>query len=297
MQILEVEHLSKNYGRIQALQGVSFEVKEGEIFGLLGPNGSGKTTLLGIVTSILKANKGTFSWFGVRANTHSFKQIGTILETPNFYPHLSGYDNLALRQKIHQRGSKNDIVEVLRLVGLSERAKSPAKTYSLGMKQRLAIAAALLGNPKVLILDEPTNGLDPVGIAEIRNLILELRQRGLTIILASHLLDEVEKVCTHTAILKKGELLACGKVEEILSKGITIELASESLEKLHDFLQNRFPLVSISKENEVIKIQMSENQVDLAELNRICFEAGITLHHLAKRRKSLESVFLELTDN
>lgn len=204
---------------------------------------------------------------------------------------------MLLRQKIHQRGSPKEIQEVLELVKLSERAKSPAKTYSLGMKQRLAIAASLLGKPQVLILDEPTNGLDPVGIAEIRDLILELRKQKYTIILASHLLDEVQKVCTHTTILKQGKLLSYGKVNEILGKGLTIEVASSSLTDLANFLQNKFPQATIKKENEALQLFLETDSIDLASLNQSCFENGIILHHLALRRKNLETAFLELIEN
>lgn len=297
MSVLQVNGLSKNFGKIQALDQVSFEVPQGSVFGILGPNGSGKTTLLSIVTDVLKASAGNFLWFGKAASASIRKQIGTLLETPNFYPYLSGYDNLLLRQKIHQRGSLKDIQEVLEVVKLSERAKSPAKTYSLGMKQRLAIAASLLGKPQVLILDEPTNGLDPVGIVEIRDLILELRKQNYTIILASHLLDEVEKVCTHTAILKQGKLLFFGKVEEILGKGLTIEVASSSLTELANFLQIKFPQATIKKENEVLQLMIETESINLASLNQDCFENGIILHHLALRRKTLETAFLELTEN
>lgn len=297
MSVLQVNGLSKNFGKIQALDQVSFEVPQGSVFGILGPNGSGKTTLLSIVTDVLKASAGNFLWFGKAASASIRKQIGTLLETPNFYPYLSGYDNLLLRQKIHQRGSLKDIQEVLEVVKLSERAKSPAKTYSLGMKQRLAIAASLLGKPQVLILDEPTNGLDPVGIVEIRDLILELRKQNYTIILASHLLDEVEKVCTHTAILKQGKLLSFGKVEEILGKGLTIEVASSSLTELANFLQIKFPQATIKKENEVLQLMIETESINLASLNQDCFENGIILHHLALRRKTLETAFLELTEN
>ncbi len=297
MNILKVNQISKNFGRIQALRNVSFEIPQGSVFGILGPNGSGKTTLLSIVTDVLKPTTGNFFWFGKPSNAATRKQIGTILETPNFYAYLSGYDNLLLRQKIHQRGSPKEIQAVLELVKLSERAQSSVKTYSLGMKQRLAIAASLLGKPQVLILDEPTNGLDPIGIVEIRDLILELRKQNYTIILASHLLDEVEKVCTHTAILKQGKLLSYGKVDKILGKGLTIEIASNSLTELANFLQRQFPQAIIKKENEVLQLVLETDSVDLASLNQSCFQNGILLHHLALRKKTLETAFLELTEN
>src|SRR4051812_32673808 len=197
--ILTIEGITKYYGKVRALNNVSFEVPEASVFGILGPNGSGKTTLLSIVLDVLKANNGKFLWFGQPGTPDQRKKIGSLLETPNFYPYLSAMDNLKVTNSISGRGDRADIDRVLQKVKLYERRNSRFKTYSLGMKQRLAIAGALLGSPKVLVLDEPTNGLDPVGIAEIRELIRELRDSGFTIIMASHLLDEVEKVCTHVA--------------------------------------------------------------------------------------------------
>ena len=206
--VLSLHNISKSYGQIQALNNVSFDVPEGSVFGILGPNGSGKTTLLSIILDILIPKSGSFSWFGeIGGSPDSRKKIGSLLETPNFYHYLSATDNLNITQAISGRGTPADIDAALVTVNLFQRKKSKFSTYSLGMKQRLAIGAALLGHPKVLVLDEPTNGLDPVGIAEIRNLIKSLTDRGVTVIMASHLLDEVEKVCTHVAILKKGNLL------------------------------------------------------------------------------------------
>jgi ABC-2 type transport system ATP-binding protein len=187
--VLSLNNISKSYGPIQALKNVSFEVPPGTVFGILGPNGSGKTTLLSIILDVLKANNGNFLWFGHAGSPEQRKRIGSLLETPNFYHYLSAVDNLKITQSISKRGNLQDIDIALKKVNLFDRRKSRFSTFSLGMKQRLAIAAALLGSPKVLVLDEPTNGLDPVGIAEIRNLIVELKNNGHTIIMASHLLD------------------------------------------------------------------------------------------------------------
>ena len=214
--VLSIDNIAKSYGLVKALKGVSFDVPEGSVFGILGPNGSGKTTLLGIVMDVLKSNSGDFRWFGQPGSPEQRRKIGSLLETPNFYTYLSAVDNLKITQAISGRGSEAEINEVLKKVNLFERRRYKFSSYSLGMKQRLAIAASLLGDPKVLVLDEPTNGLDPVGIAEIRELILELRDKGHTIIMASHLLDEVEKVCSHVAILKTGTLITTGPVEEVL---------------------------------------------------------------------------------
>jgi ABC-2 type transport system ATP-binding protein len=198
--ILALNNITKFYGKIRALDHVSFEVPEGSVFGILGPNGSGKTTLLGIVTDVLKATEGSYSWFGETPSEKQRRQLGTLLETPNFYHYLSAQRNLQIAAAIKEKPA-DDIPRVLDLVRLTERRHSRFNTYSLGMKQRLAIASCLLGNPPVLVFDEPTNGLDPAGIAEIRQMIRLLAKEGKTIILASHLLDEVEKVCSHVFIV------------------------------------------------------------------------------------------------
>ncbi|HEY6062217.1 MAG TPA: ATP-binding cassette domain-containing protein, partial [Chitinophagaceae bacterium] len=236
--VLSVKNLSKSYGHVRALNAVSFDVPQGSVFGILGPNGSGKTTLLGIVMDVLRANKGEFLWFGQPGGSPAQrKKIGSLLETPNFYSYLSGTDNLKITQAISGRGTNKEIDEVLKKVNLYDRRWSAFKSYSLGMKQRLAIGAALLGDPKVLVLDEPTNGLDPVGIAEIRKLIVELREKGHTIIMASHLLDEVEKVCTHAAILKTGVVITSGNVEEIMMDEDVVELSATDINALTTVLK------------------------------------------------------------
>ena len=216
MAILSIDKLTKNYGAIRALDNVSFSVPEKTVFGILGPNGSGKTTLLGIVMDILKVTGGSYKWAGGETTDEMRKHVGTLLETPNFYHYLSGEDNLKIAAKIKGRG-EGDIEKVLQTVNLYERRKSKFNSYSLGMKQRLAIASTLLGDPDILVFDEPTNGLDPAGIAEIRELIKELNLQGKTIIMASHILDEVEKVCTHVAIIQKGVLKMVGSVSDVLN--------------------------------------------------------------------------------
>src|SRR3984957_16894920 len=226
MTILSIRSISKFYGRIRALHNVSFDVPPGSVFGVLGPNGSGKTTLLGIVMDVLKASGGSYSWFGQPASEKQRQRIGTLLETPNFYHYLSGEKNLRIAAAIKGKGEA-DIPRVLEAVKLTERKDSKFSTYSLGMKQRLAIASCLLGDPTVLVFDEPTNGLDPVGIAETRELIRDLAREGKTIVLASHLLDEVEKVCTHVAILQRGQLLTAGNVNEVLVNEDFIEVGAE----------------------------------------------------------------------
>ncbi len=296
MSILTVENLSKNYGNIQALKNVSFSVPEGTVFGILGPNGSGKTTMLGTITDILKPTSGSYKLFDEVPSAAHRRQIGTLLETPNFYHYLSGVKNLEIAAEIKQHG-REDIDKVLEIVDLVKRKDSKFSTYSLGMKQRLAIASCLLGNPDVLIFDEPTNGLDPVGIAEIRSLMKELHRQGKTIIMASHLLDEVEKVCTHVAILKKGQLITSGNVNEILSNEDMVEVAAADNKKLEEVLKNMTTQSRVTFEGGVIKIFFPVGTADLTAINNYCFSNGVILNHLLLKKKSLEARFFELTNN
>jgi ABC-2 type transport system ATP-binding protein len=292
--ILSLNNITKFYGRIHALDNVSFDVPEGSVFGILGPNGSGKTTLLGIVMDVLKANGGTFSWFGTAPHEDQRKQIGTLLETPNFYHYLSANRNLNIVSEIKKRG-KEDIPHVLKKVNLYERRYSRFSSYSLGMKQRLALASALLGNPSVLVLDEPTNGLDPVGIAETRELVRNLAKEGKTIILASHLLDEVEKVCTHVAILLKGKLITSGHVDDVLAHEDIVEISASDYERLTSIC-NEYPgLKSMKSVENRLQLSFRNGEASLEEVNRFCFERGIVLNHLQLKKKSLETKFFELT--
>ncbi len=298
--ILSITNLSKNYGGVKALQNVSFEVPTGSIFGILGPNGSGKTTLLGIVMDVLKATSGSFSWSTTTNNDLMRKQIGTLLETPNFYHYLSAVDNLKIAAKIKGRGEE-DIDNVLQTVNLYQRKDSKFNTFSLGMKQRLAIASALLGNPSILVFDEPTNGLDPAGIAEIRDLIKELSQKGKTIIMASHILDEVEKVCTHVAIIQKGVLKTVSSVKDVMSSStdntlttVLIEVSSDDNEALKIILQQMNGFISVHNVDSYLQL-VSEEHVTAAMVNKYCFEKQFILNRLNVKNKSLETRFLEIT--
>lgn len=295
MSILSVENLSKNYGAVQALKGVTFNVPKGSVFGLLGPNGSGKTTMLGIIMDILKPTTGSYTLFDTPPDEHSRRKIGTFLETPNFYHYLSAVRNLKITAAIKQRGEE-DIPKVLEMVNLTERKDSRFSTYSLGMKQRLAIASCLLGDPDVLIFDEPTNGLDPVGIAEIRELIKQLHQQGKTIIMASHLLDEVEKVCTHVAILKKGELIAAGDVNEILANDDIVELGATDMEKLKVIIRQLPGYSNMKEQGNLLQLFYPVGTTNLENINRYCFENGVVLNYMQLKKKSLESKFFELTN-
>ena len=290
--ILSIENIKKSYHVVQALKGVSFEVPKGSVFGVLGPNGSGKTTLLGILLDVLKADSGQFEWIGYPNDFTARKNIGSLLETPNFYHYMTAKDNLILTAHIKERGLE-DVDRVLQQVNLYERRDSKFSTFSLGMKQRLAIAGALLGKPDILVLDEPTNGLDPVGISEIRNLIRSLNQDGITVIMASHLLDEVEKVCTHVAILKQGVLLSSGPVGHVSNDEEWIELGASNKQLLANALTNNSLVKSIRVE-ECIHIVLQTN-ASIEDINSYCMQQGIVLNHIQKRKRSLESKFMEIT--
>lgn len=295
--VLQLDGVSKAYKQVKALKQVSLSIPRGSVFGILGPNGSGKTTLMSIVLDVLGADAGTYSWFNQPPSADARKRIGSLLETPNFYHYLSAVDNLKITSAISGRGNDQAIDEVLEIVKLTERKKSKFSTYSLGMKQRLAIAGALLGNPEVLLLDEPTNGLDPVGILEIRELIKKLADRGITIIIASHLLDEVEKICTHVAILKRGSLITSGPVDEVLSNEDIVEIAAADMNALRACLGDMPNVLSIKEDNHRIQIHFPTGIANMELINQFCFNKGITLNLLLHKKQRLESKFFELTND
>lgn len=293
--VLSVNGLSKKYGAVQALNNVSFDVPRGSVFGILGPNGSGKTTMLSVVLDIIHANSGTYSWFDQGSSAELRKQIGALLETPNFYHYLSAERNLKITCAIKGIGEQ-DIETVLRKVSLYERKDYPFSSYSLGMKQRLAIAAALLGNPDILVFDEPTNGLDPVGIAEIRSLLKQLSMDGKTIIMASHLLHEVEQVCTHMAILKKGKLITAGDVNEVLVNDDMVELGANDLQALQNAMQSFSGHKKLETRDGFLIALFESGQANIEAINQHCFSKGVVLNHLLMKKRSLESKFIELTN-
>jgi ABC-2 type transport system ATP-binding protein len=293
--ILSIQNLNKRFGPIHAVKNVSLEIQKGNVYGILGPNGSGKSTTLGIVLNVVNKTSGNYSWFGGTMQTHeALKKVGAIIERPNFYPYMTARENLELVCKI--KGiSYIKVKEKLELVGLIDRENSKFRTFSLGMKQRLAIASALLNDPEILILDEPTNGLDPQGIHQIRDIIKEIASQGTTILLASHLLDEVEKVCTHVLILRKGEVLYSGSVDAMNSNEGFFELQCENNHQLMTFLSSYESIGKLSEENGKVYAYLKK-PMESSEMNRLLFEKGIILNHLVKRKNSLEEQFLELTN-
>ena len=296
--VLEVQNLSKNYNNIKAVSNLSLSVQEQMIYGILGPNGSGKTTTLGMLLGVINPNQGTYSWFDNGTKDENRKRIGSLLETPNFYPYLTAEQNLGVTAKIKEiTDASAEIENVLKLVDLYERRNSKFKTFSLGMKQRLAIASALIGSPEVLVLDEPTNGLDPQGIAEIRDLIIEIGRNGKTIIIASHILDEIEKICTHCAILKNGKLLRTGTIKEIIGneENTLIQIGAKDLLHLEKIVSEN-PEMSVYKKTEensglIIRVQ---KKTSAEQINQYFFDKGIVLNELIVYNESLENQFLDI---
>ena len=290
--VLKIQGLSKRYGRTNALKSLDLEVEKGEIFGLLGPNGSGKTTTLGIILGAINQNAGNFQWFEEEDEIQARLRIGSILEQPSFYHYLSAEDNLKVVCAI-KRTPYSRIDEVLERVDLLKRKQDAFKTYSLGMKQRLAIASSLIADPEVLILDEPTNGLDPQGIAEIRELIIELGKEGRTIILASHLLDEVQKICSKFAVLKSGQKIFQGSVGDLDAENSFVELKSADSDKLYMALQESNLTLNIKKQVDVLEVQLIEG-ISLETLHKFLIDRGIVLNLLQPQPNRLEKKFLEV---
>ena len=295
--ILSLKNLDKKFGRVHAVNNLSFDIQKGNVYGILGPNGSGKSTTLGIILNVVNKTSGEFSWFDGNLSTHqALKKVGAIIERPNFYPYMTAIQNLSLICKIKEISTEK-IEEKLKIVNLFERRNSKFKTYSLGMKQRLAIASALLNNPEILILDEPTNGLDPQGIHEIREIIQKIAKNGTTILLASHLLDEVEKVCSHVVVIRDGVKLYSGSVDEMSASHGLFELNSnEPKNKLISILNNNSQIGSVKEEGDNIIAYLTE-EMEASEINTYLFKNGITVSHLVKRKPSLEEQFLDLTNN
>lgn len=293
--ILTINNLTKTFGPITAVKNLSFTIEKGNVYGILGPNGSGKSTTLGIVLNVVNKTSGDFHWFDGSESTHdALKKVGAIIERPNFYPYMTAAQNLRLVCKI-KNVSPDKIDEKLEIVGLLDRKNSKFRTFSLGMKQRLAIASALLNDPEILILDEPTNGLDPQGIHQIREIIIKIAAEGTTILLASHLLDEVEKVCTHVVIIRKGEKLYSGRVDAMNASHGFFELRSGDLPRLEELLKSHTAFGNIVVKENCITAFLNE-PMEAEALNAYLFSKGLVLSQLIKRKESLEEQFLQLTN-
>jgi ABC-type multidrug transport system ATPase subunit len=294
--ILTIENLTKKFGKLTAVDNLSFSIEKGNVYGILGPNGSGKSTTLGIVLNVVNKTSGNFSWFGGDVSTHNaLKKVGAIIERPNFYPYMTAKQNLELVCKI-KGVATTQVQKTLDTVGLLERQDDTFKGFSLGMKQRLAIASALLNTPEILILDEPTNGLDPQGIHQIRGIIQKIASQGTTILLASHLLDEVEKVCTHVVVLSKGKSLYVGRVEQMNASFGFVTLQCSDMPGLKKVLEESTSFENIKQDAAYLVANLTQ-EMDAAKLNAFLFEKGITLSHLVQRKESLEEKFLALTQN
>lgn len=295
--ILSLSNLNKKFGRIHAVNNLSFDIQKGNVYGILGPNGSGKSTTLGIILNVVNKTSGNFSWFDGKLSTHqALKKVGAIIERPNFYPYMTARQNLQLVCKIKDI-SYDKIDEKLEEVNLYERRNSKFKTFSLGMKQRLAIASALLNDPEILILDEPTNGLDPQGIHEIRSIIKNIAANGTTILLASHLLDEVEKVCSHVVVIRNGIKLYSGRVDEMTSSFGVIEISTKSSSiELFKALKGYNGIESTTEEDGKIFLKLNQD-ISSEDLNQYLMKHNIVLSHLVKRLPTLEQQFLTITNN
>jgi ABC-2 type transport system ATP-binding protein len=291
-QILSTNNLTKKYGSVQALDGLTINIHKGDVYGILGPNGSGKTTTLGIVLGVTNATSGSYAWFGEGSDHNLRKKIGAFLDKPNFYPHLTAIQNLKLSADI--KDLKNPrIGEAMDICGVNKFANRKFITYSTGMKQRLAIASTMLGTPEVLVLDEPTNGLDPEGIADVRAIITRIANEGITVLMASHLLDEVQKVCSHVGVLKAGKKLYEGHVQSLVAGSDGIEIGSDDLGKLQKVLTDYDGIHRFEKKGEVIFVQLKAGYRS-AELSGYLITKGVDITHFAHKKGNLEEEFLHL---
>ena len=294
--VIETASLTKRYGRILAVDQLTMQVPRGHIFGLLGPNGSGKTTTMGMLLGLVNPTSGTFSLLGGDTpHQDALRRTGAIVETPSFYPYLSGRNNLAYFQGLSGRGDQGEVDELLAKVDLADRANDRFRNYSLGMKQRLGLAYALLGDPELLFLDEPTNGMDPAGMAEVRGLIRSLATGGRTVLLSSHLLHEVEQVCDSVAILSKGKLIAQGNVEELVRSrtGGQVRLSTTDNAKAVEILSALNWVGSVTMDGESVVVNAASERS--SELSAALGRSEIYVTEMAAEQASLEQYFLDVT--
>lgn len=293
---IESQGLTKRFGHHLVVDTLNLAIRPGTIFGFLGPNGAGKTTTIRMLLGLIRPTSGSGRILGydiVSERANFLPQIGALVETPAFYPYLSGSNNLRVLARTSGNEDGNRIVEVLELVGLSEQAQEMVRTYSLGMKQRLAIAATLLNRPQIIFLDEPTNGLDPAGTVSIRELIISLGASGHTIFLSSHLLHEVEQVCEEVAIVNHGKLVSQGRVADLLTKDTTLLVEAEPLTVVQEVV-SRFGVIPQISGTCSVKIALTPEHTP--ELIRALVNAGAKVYQVTQQQTSLEHLFLELTD-
>ena len=294
--VLRTAGLTKRYGRLVAVANLDLEVRSGQAYGFLGPNGSGKTTTIAMILGLLHPDRGSVELFGLHARPHLpqlLQRTGAVMEAPAFYPHLSGQANLRIFAILSGGISRRRVDEVLDLVGLLSRAQSKVRTYSLGMRQRLALAAALLHDPQLVILDEPTNGLDPAGMREVRQLIRNLGEMGKTVFVSSHLLHEVEQTCTHVGILKQGRLLAQQPVSDLLRQGQALELEATDGEAAERALAGLDWVTAVTRQDNRLLVQAPLPRA--ADISRTLAEHGVYLSELRPHENTLEEFFLEVT--
>ncbi len=294
--VIETQALTKRYGPILAVDSLSIQVPRCGVFGLLGPNGSGKTTTMNMLLGLVRPTSGTFRLLGHDSASglqEALQDIGAIAESPAFYPYLSGRANLQYFQGIIRRGASGDVERLLEMVGLADRARSKFSTYSQGMKQRLSVAYALLGDPELLFLDEPTNGLDPAGMAEVRELIRRLSGEGRTVLLSSHLLHEVEQVCVRVAIMSRGQLVAQGAMRDLLRRRGAVRLSSTDDTKAAAII-SALPWVAAVTSDKGYLIAEAPPERSW-ELTKALAEEGVAVREMSPVEISLERYFLEVT--
>src|SRR6056297_2452895 len=290
--VLQIKGLTKHYGKLTAVSHLNLTVEKGMVYGLLGPNGSGKTTTLSSALDLIHPSSGEILWFGESGSSITRRQIGSLIEQPVFYPFLTLKDNLRIITRA-KKVSDNCINRVLGITKLLDRKYSKFKHLSSGLKQRMALAAVLVGDPEVLILDEPTKGLDPEGFSDLREIISEQKKQGKTIILASHILDEVEKVCTHVGILKEGKLIQEGHVKNILSGKDVVIISGDDLEAISEKLTERDIIENQERYKNEIRVILKKNHTS-GDLNKYLLDHGLVLSKLEVQKNKLEAEFLEL---
>ena len=295
--VVRTEHLTKHYGKLVAVDDLNLEVRRGQIFGFLGPNGAGKTTTMCMMLGLIAPTSGNIEIFGLSVKSNLadiLGKIGAVMESPGFYPYLSGWDNLRVFARISRNVTDNRMKEVLNLVDLADRAKDKFSGYSQGMKQRLAIACALLHDPEFIIFDEPTSGLDPAGMKEIRELLIRLGQEGKTIFLNSHLLHEVELVCNHVAIIKEGKVIASGAPNDLIKHGDTLQIRVTDIDKAVALLNEEDWVSSITREGDLLILKAPTERA--TDISALLAKNGVFVSEMKAREDSLESIFLELTE-